>query len=792
MVPPNHNEAVNPDSGRENTTSTVNIKTLGLLFVHGIGTQRRGDTLAQCGAAIHAWLREWITQPTIEGGSIAVDLVDTSLTQPRADEPAHSRLIFRKGKIADHSWVLAESCWAEAFRPPRYREFVRWALQVLPITVFLHSVGSFRRNLRILRLGSREELTSKDRMQLQMDLGPRYGSLPTESPALQRFLNEQAARAGTRWFIAPFLLVAFLFVALFVQAILIAVMLVSFLPIGFLRAFAARVQRAVANVLGDSYLFVTSPISASAAVTQVKRDFDWLAERCDQVVILAHSQGAAVAYRAIEEWSWEGKVPRKLKRLITYGAGLRKLFDLQQLSRNRSPEDTFRIRKAGVLAAVGSIGILSLGLWLVGTISLLPFVLSVSVGFIAMMLALFSVESMRQLDPALPVGVFWVDLFASHDPVPNGPVTVGPPESVLVGNVDRYIKLLYQGLVELFHIGQRREVVNLQSIVADHNSYWFARDDFVSRVVKELLGICNIPSPATPDDEWLELSAARRRWRVGLRTRCRNVALLAALGLALWPHEVIEAFGRRVVRALSGVGTSLPGQWIPDWIQGISISEWPYVVGICALLVCITSTFAIAAIGWNMWERREFAHFFRREPYRATGVGLAIFAAGWLGILVVISVVTIFTLGEQAFWPSAWTSTLLLVISGWMIVQSGKGPGRSSSWIPTLLDRGELFLKRENGDKSENLARARGYFSWAAKWTLDRKDSMDRARALLGVAGVLEETEEASEDKIKKLKALYEEAIATLERMGEDTETVRNRLDRLSGEREKIVSRKGT
>jgi hypothetical protein len=291
-MPQEQNETINHEIGEESQASKSALKTIGVLFVHGIGVQKRGDTLFQCGSAIHNWMQEWISQPSIEEGSNLVDFLDTSLTQSTSDEPAHSRLIIhKKDLIADRSFLLAESCWAEAFHPPRYREFARWALWVLPITVSLHVVRSFSRNLRILTKAGNalrtEQISFEDFKQLQIDIGPSYGSLPTEWPALRKILSDQAYHAGKRWAMSPLALVAFLFFAIFLQGMLLAMIVIGFLPVDFLRSFVNLVQKKVAAILGDCYLFVTSPISASAAVTQFKKDFKWIADRCDKVVILA-------------------------------------------------------------------------------------------------------------------------------------------------------------------------------------------------------------------------------------------------------------------------------------------------------------------------------------------------------------------------------------------------------------------------------------------------------------------------------------------------------------------------
>lgn len=791
-MPRNHGGATNAQQAEVKSPSAEEIINLGILFVHGIGAQRRGDTVAQCGAAIHGWLSEWMTQPLIAQGSFKVELLDTNLTQPRAEEPAHSRLIFRKEQaLSEQSWLLAESCWSEAFRPPSYREFIRWAAWVFPLTCVLHVLSSFCRNDRVMRnttmaielLTKRSAAMSPESFlrtmnQLQSDLGPRYGPLPGGA-ALRKILSSEQFRASIRWSATPFQLASLLFVAFPLQVILLAVMVIGLLPIGFVRSGVLRAQKAIAAVLGDSYLFVASPISKSATVTQVKKDLEWLcnslSKDSDQIVVLAHSQGAAVVYRAIEEWSWEGKVPKKLKLLITYGSGLQKLHALQELSRKQAPYKVRATKLGSVSAGLGSIGVMAAWLWIVGAIPFWLAALGFAAGFLLLLLALtFFRGAYEDVDPPLLL-VKWANFFASNDPVSNGPTAVKPPQFRSTGNaaLDSVYSRVSEQLVNFFHFAER-EVVNLRSSIADHTGYWSAKDDFVSRVAVQLLRVSGISLPGAADSEWIEVAVQRRRWRVGLRTGCRKAAVLAALCVPFWPPGVIGALGKDAAELLAPRFK----QWIPNWIPSIAVSDWSYGVGV--LLIGTGVLFVIAMTGWNMWQRREFGHFFRREPFRAAGVGLYIFALGWLAVLALIPAVTALVVGGQALWPSLWTSSLLLAASGWAIAKSGQGPGRASTWIPTLLEEGEASLQQETGNRSENLARAQGYFSWAVKWLLDKGDSMLCVRGLLGIAQVLEQSEETNEDVRERIKACYQKALDSLERMGKDTGAVRERLNKLS------------
>ena len=74
---------------------------LGLLFVHGIGGQRQGDTLVQWGDAVAKWLQDWgresTSQPDVGADSKPqVRFCSASLHPPDA-EPAHGILEIRDG-----------------------------------------------------------------------------------------------------------------------------------------------------------------------------------------------------------------------------------------------------------------------------------------------------------------------------------------------------------------------------------------------------------------------------------------------------------------------------------------------------------------------------------------------------------------------------------------------------------------------------------------------------------------------------------------------------------------------
>src|SRR5262245_53583255 len=125
---------------------------IGIMFVHGIGSQTRGETLVNFGEPLYRKLKDWVESPfpnedavfnfkikdeapDKQGGQ--VQLIDAFLSplinEPSLAEPAHVRLsISTKFDCSPVEWVLAECHWATSFPPPPPREVTHWIMRVLP------------------------------------------------------------------------------------------------------------------------------------------------------------------------------------------------------------------------------------------------------------------------------------------------------------------------------------------------------------------------------------------------------------------------------------------------------------------------------------------------------------------------------------------------------------------------------------------------------------------------------------------------------------------------------------
>jgi hypothetical protein len=128
---------------------------LGVLFVAGIGGQRRGSAVASLGAALFGWLFRWNRSVDVSGQDAPV-LTNTVLSVEAggADEPAHllmtATLPLSTGR-RQARWLLAESSWAGAHAPPRFLDLGRWIWKVSTCLLVLQFVIPMRRHWRQYR-----------------------------------------------------------------------------------------------------------------------------------------------------------------------------------------------------------------------------------------------------------------------------------------------------------------------------------------------------------------------------------------------------------------------------------------------------------------------------------------------------------------------------------------------------------------------------------------------------------------------------------------------------------------
>ena len=272
---------------------------LGVLLVHGIGTQPSGDTLVRWGDV----LLKTIRRATRDRVRVQINTAyRSSETTPENPTTAVVGLTSPAGE--KESWLFLDGWWADVFLSPSYRELVSWSVRAVPWAIAIHVAQNYwnategekpRRNVKHIAIAI-----------LQLLVGLALAPLFVILLALTLFLG--------------------------------------LLPIPKMRSFILAIQSTLVSTVGDCLAFVESPMRAALIRTRLLNRLRWLKERCDHTIVIAHSQGAAVVLDALggicEPLAQGPATPDANltasdlapNTLITFGAGTNQLTSLKSLS----------------------------------------------------------------------------------------------------------------------------------------------------------------------------------------------------------------------------------------------------------------------------------------------------------------------------------------------------------------------------------------------------------------------------------------------------------------------------
>jgi hypothetical protein len=554
---------------------------LGVLFVHGIGSQKRGQTLRAFGGPLHAWLEEWLAGSCGPADHSSVTLTGTVL-HSREAEPAHTVIhperTLADGRRTESTWLLAESWWAEEFPTPSFQALAIWSLAVGPW------IAQRYFNLRFIRGTSLRQGLEYEQRTLRTRVTTLVAA-QTDTQVIARAVSFLLAYVfvPARRLLAALLALACGFLAQLAIALLLVIGV--FPP---LRRIVARAQRAMAESVGDSYALVSDPLAFDAMVTRVDTDLSWLSERCERVAVVAHSQGAVIARAVVER-----REQKDVSLFVTYGAGLVKLEVLRRLRAAPGRAATaFACRLAGGAAIVGA------AVW-----GASPMALRIALAFLGLALVAFAarVGAMEQpslaagaLDlPQLGAGLRWLDLYASSDPVPEGA-----------------LRPLRLGL-------SSQQIKNRCSTFSDHTTYWRNAEDFVSRVCAELARVAGWREfdRLTRNDDAVLRDArtardARTDWLVV--ARASTIVALVAAPIGFW-HRGLQAVADAVNSAVDGVPGAERIARATDYLAANRFAA--PAVGALVVVAALVFVYSLTvAPGWNLWDRRGRRLFAERRP----------------------------------------------------------------------------------------------------------------------------------------------------------------------------------
>jgi hypothetical protein len=266
---------------------------LGVLCVHGIGSQVRGATLSDFTDPIINCIERYEEHIRIVGSGVydtdptapldvLVEISDPPIT--RLTEPMHEAGTTPR----KHLILFAESHWAETFPPPRFSHLAIWLLSMGPWAI--------------------------------------------ASSVLEVIRSRSAKSHQVLWSFCQHIVIlpAVLALCFLLQLSVCVLWLFAALPVPQLRAFLSDVLLSLTGVLGDSFV-LESPSKRSNILSKIRRDCHWLRAKCgcEKVFILAHSQGAYVAATAFEG------MDRGADLLITFGSAVKRIELMLDLSKVR-------------------------------------------------------------------------------------------------------------------------------------------------------------------------------------------------------------------------------------------------------------------------------------------------------------------------------------------------------------------------------------------------------------------------------------------------------------------------
>jgi hypothetical protein len=616
--------------------------TLGILFVHGIGEQREGDTLTCFGEPLITWIRGWIrghgifsfreplskeARETLEQNQVRADGVELTTAElfpslRQSTHPPHSiadiRITHEQNEgQRRQSWLMAECWWGEQVQPPPVFTLLAWMFSRGPWIAFAHFA---ERATQFMRMETLPEAAS-------------HG-------------EKLSYAAGKFWRGAIWLPAALLFVlhAACLQLLLLIAAVIALIPIPSVRRYVSAVLQRATTILGDSYGLVANETQRAAILTRFQKTVDWLRPQCEKMVIIAHSQGAGVVGAALED-----RLIKPPELLVTFGAGLVKLLQLRQCE----------VARRGPLLAAGWIvpSLLTavfLTVWLKwGTdqtywgLGLVTGMLYFSALFCTIAAHASWSATRIQSGAAPPGSRRWVDLYASSDPVPQGSLNVHLPG---------------------YDITSER-IISRRSMLSDHTSYWQNRPEFVTRIAAELdqeAQLLGVPDLATSK----EYKRARKHHRDAMTVLSLGWAsfMISLLAWALFQPARLAATGQAALDALMGTPLEFvsraimsPGAFIA-WIIRKLTDSTPQVL---EPLGYASVALGIAAIAGYLWWKAVVVVFTKWNSASLSDFMISGTSPFWgrYGTLLVWPFMDLFALLPLAFAFCLWVE-----ISPWIYV----------------------------------------------------------------------------------------------------------------------------
>jgi hypothetical protein len=571
------------------------VRHVGIVFVHGIGTQRAGETLLDWGGAVIRALLD-----VRVGHEASADPVIDCQLDPGPGESRYIELQLPETTIdgttvPEQHWVMTEAWGGARGRPPPGGPNEEWGRPPAfgQMAEWLGPRGAIRRILLALLPRGRgihdpRLRPSVEHHPLRRAVGGLVEEVAEHGPPEGMTSEPKGRLRGATRVTAQLYLQAIAALILVVYGALRSIE--KLVPIGPLKdgVLTRPIDEFVLEWFGDVYVLLGDPAQAASVRGRlIDALSDLQAVRCDEINVVAHSGGAIVSYMTLAD---QASTHLQVDRLITLGEGLN-LAWLLTAGQDRDALDDARIRYERLYKPV--------------------------------------LETRPDLS--------WHDFWASQDPAP-----VGVLQFPSVGSEGMDERLL--GRVE------SHSVWNRLSFGEDHGGYWDNDEEFLLPMLRLLE---NRPGAKAlfGDDADDRARSNHRRRRLSLLSLWRQASMSAPLSAIVVAFALGSGFVNRAGDAVAGAFAALPGaQVVADplvaarsaGIDGNTIARFvaETCVWIVAVVIALATAYSLIApaerpIPWARVPRRAWiGTFMRLAPWIAgipIGAALVVAALRFAG-----------------------------------------------------------------------------------------------------------------------------------------------------------------
>ncbi len=273
-------------------TTDTQVQRRCVLIVHGVGEQRKSDTLLYIGSPLFDWVMRWARlyygRPAAHVGRVDLSFVPYDVGA--GDTPAYAVL-----ELPDQRWYFAEAWWAGSSFHPDFGTMLLWS--------FVHLFDILAQMLRNTAERARYLIHPKARA---------TSSQPGRFWQLVDFANCIILGVGYAVSVAVG------------YVLLVPLMILAQIPIESVQNFilVKLLQPIMTADAGEFRMFVDDELQAANIRRRVGDAAGALMEhaQCDELTIVAHSEGCVVSLGMLTDPAF-AEVARRTRKLLTFGAG---------------------------------------------------------------------------------------------------------------------------------------------------------------------------------------------------------------------------------------------------------------------------------------------------------------------------------------------------------------------------------------------------------------------------------------------------------------------------------------